>query len=524
MAKTSVTHPLQIQHVETRPVGDRPPGRIGMTFCPGKKQHGAYSGTWDRDLTLDLDAIKAWGADALVTLVERSELAALKVPAENLHEAAAARDIEWYLLEIPDQGIPGESFEGQWPHSGERLRSLLADGGSIVIHCKGGLGRTGMIAARLLVELGCEDPESAIHAVRAARPDTIENRAQADGPQATDPLSFRERALDTLFGGAIGDAFGYTVEFMHWPAIRAKYGDEGLREPVLQNGRLVVSDDTQMTLFTLEGLLRALDTGADPVDEIRNAYLDWLDTQQGGAPGSDGHGTLYREPVLRVQRAPGNTCLSALRAGGHGTPEAPANDSKGCGTAMRTAPLGLVLGWDAREAFRVGVLTSALTHGHPSGYLSGGAVAALIRLLVGGTALREAAQLILRLLAEWDLNEETTQALLAALDLAERVPKGRPWAERRTALTTLGEGWIAEEALAIAVYAALTGSSYAETLVLAANHDGDSDSTAAIAGQFWAAEHSLAGIPHGWCLAVDVAGPLLGLMERGIRRLGNERC
>jgi len=124
MVKTSVTHPLQIQHVEIGPVGERPGGRIGMTFCSGKKQPTGMTGSWDRDLDLDMDAIKAWGADALVTLVDRPELAALKVPAESLRAATAVLDIEWHLLEIPDQGVPGESFERQWARSGERLRSL----------------------------------------------------------------------------------------------------------------------------------------------------------------------------------------------------------------------------------------------------------------------------------------------------------------------------------------------------------------------------------------------------------------
>ena len=148
-----------------------------MTFCPGKKQADALSGVWDRDLDADMKSIKAFGAMALVTLMPDGELHSLHVSPTRIRDAASGLGIEWYQLPIPDQGIPEPNFEDLWASAGKRLRELLKDGNSIVIHCKGGLGRTGTIAARLLIEFGVQ-PEIAVQSVRKARPGTIENRLQ----------------------------------------------------------------------------------------------------------------------------------------------------------------------------------------------------------------------------------------------------------------------------------------------------------------------------------------------------------
>ena len=176
--------------------------------------------------------------------------------------------------------------------------------------------------------------------------------AELDRPAHDDTLL--ERRLACLLGGAVGDGFGYPVEFDRLHGIRARYGPEGIREPELRDGKLVVSDDTQMTLFTLEGLARSL-----TLDSIREAYLDWLGTQDGGIRRRRA-GLLARHPALNVQQAPGNTCLSALAAGGRGSIEQPINDSKGCGGVMRVAPVGLFPGRAGSRA------------GFPAGRRSGG--------------------------------------------------------------------------------------------------------------------------------------------------------
>jgi len=170
-ARTSQSHPLQIAEVRASPAH----GRIGITFCPGKHDQFAVSGAWARDLAQDLDVIAAWGASAVVTLVEPAELLMLKVP--HLGEAVHARGMAWHHLPIADYSVPDEGFEQNWQTQGRELRARLCHGENILLHCKGGLRRACMIAARLLVELGME-PEAAIHAVRRARQGAIETPSQ----------------------------------------------------------------------------------------------------------------------------------------------------------------------------------------------------------------------------------------------------------------------------------------------------------------------------------------------------------
>jgi ADP-ribosyl-[dinitrogen reductase] hydrolase len=172
-SKTSKSHPLRIDSIA---VG-RACARIGLTFCPGKKQTDALSGVWDRSLDDDLKAVKAFGAVALVTLMPDSELQSLRVYPHQIRDKASELGVEWYQLPIVDAGIPDQSFEELWAHAGSRLRALLKAGHNIVIHCKGGLGRTGTVAARLLIEFGL-DPQIAIQSVRKARPGAIENNLQ----------------------------------------------------------------------------------------------------------------------------------------------------------------------------------------------------------------------------------------------------------------------------------------------------------------------------------------------------------
>ena len=179
--RTSETHPLEIAHVQASP--DH--GRIGITFCPGKHQMDAATGSWHRDLDLDLDAVKNWGASLLLTLVEQKELEQLRVP--GLGQAAEVRNIQWLHLPIKDYHTPDSSFEQSWATYGAKIRQLLRGGSDIVVHCKGGLGRAGMIAARLLVELGVP-PEKAIKSVRAVRKGAIETADQEDVVRQTKPF------------------------------------------------------------------------------------------------------------------------------------------------------------------------------------------------------------------------------------------------------------------------------------------------------------------------------------------------
>jgi len=169
--KTSDTHPLRIDSLAV-------PGscaHIGLTFCPGKHSKGIYGGTWQRNLYKDLDNIKAWGCATLVTLIEDHEFSLLGVA--DFAQAVARYPLDWFHLPIEDMQPPHEQFEKQWAIAGPQLHHQLSAGRSIVIHCRGGLGRTGLLAARMLVECGLA-PDKAVDAVRIARPHAIETYAQ----------------------------------------------------------------------------------------------------------------------------------------------------------------------------------------------------------------------------------------------------------------------------------------------------------------------------------------------------------
>jgi ADP-ribosyl-[dinitrogen reductase] hydrolase len=171
MKKTSLTHPLEIAVV----TAGSEFGRVGITFCPGKYDRHAMSGEWDRDLAVDLDTVRDWGAAAVVTLLEPRELTLLRV--ERLGEEVLRRNMRWFHIPIVDVSVPDADFERVWDVAGEDLRSILRRRLDVLVHCRGGLGRAGTIAARLLVELGME-PTTAIAIVRAARPGAIETNDQ----------------------------------------------------------------------------------------------------------------------------------------------------------------------------------------------------------------------------------------------------------------------------------------------------------------------------------------------------------
>ena len=504
MIRTSLSHPLKIDSVSAGP------GWIGMTLSPGKKGPSHFGGRWDRDLDADLAVISAWRPTVVVTLIEADEFFLLETP--RLGERVREAGLEWRHLPIRDLKAPDARFEQAWTFAGAELRDLLVRGGRVLLHCRGGLGRTGLVASRLLAELG-EAPEAALRRVRAARQGAVETEPQERhvlSVRATDEDPERtSRRLACLAGGAIGDALGYTVEFLRRNDITRKFGEQGILEPQTDAaGRILVSDDTQMTLFAAQGLIEA----AEPTVEARTAaqrlaFLDWLETQEGVfRPGRKG---LLAHPALWTRRAPGTTCLSALRAGGKGDLVRRINDSKGCGGVMRAAPAGLLPGISPQAAFELGVRGAALTHGHPSGYLPAGALAALVALLMEGEPLDRSWEEVRRLLAAWEGAGETLEVTDRAVDLA-----GRERISDAEAIRRLGEGWTGEEALAIGLFAALRGEDLVDTLRIGANHDGDSDSTAAIAGNIRGAEEGLYGLPLEWIQGLDVFEALVEIAGR----------
>jgi ADP-ribosylglycohydrolase len=295
-------------------------------------------------------------------------------------------------------------------------------------------------------------------------------------------ITLRDRYRGCLLGGAVGDALGSGIEFASLAKIRQLHGPAGVTGYVLAYGRLgAITDDTQMSLFTAEGLLRAKSSAdADPVAAVWRAYQRWLITQTGKQPvpgasadiAAPPDGWLIGHEFLHHRRGPGRTCMSALLAGVPGSISGRLNNSKGCGGAMRSAPAGLA----DRDAFRLGCDVAALTHSHPSGYLAAGALAAMINELGVGRRLPDTVDSAIGLLRDVDGSAETIAALQAA---AAAASVGRASAE---VAQTLGEGWVAEEALAIAMYCALVARDFRHGVLLAVNHGGDSDSTGAICG------------------------------------------
>ena len=180
--RTSASHPLLIAEVAAGAGG----GVVGITFCPGKSGPSLWGPHWQRDLAADIDVIARWGASAVVTLIEEHEFERLGVV--GLGAAVRARDMVWHHLPIVDVRPPAEPFERQWQDVGPTLRSALRSGQRVVVHCRGGLGRAGTVAARLLVEMGMA-PSDAIGRVRAVRPGAIQTRAQQEYVLKTRPAS-----------------------------------------------------------------------------------------------------------------------------------------------------------------------------------------------------------------------------------------------------------------------------------------------------------------------------------------------
>jgi ADP-ribosyl-[dinitrogen reductase] hydrolase len=356
-------------------------------------------------------------------------------------------------------------------------------------------------------------------------------------------LDLRTRARGCLLGGALGDALGAPIEFLPWPMIRALRGGAGLETLEPAFGRPgAITDDTQMMLFTAEGLIRGRvrteSHGEDrPLAAVHRAYLRWLHTQ--GVPWPEAlaahgltaehdrpDGWLIGHRFLHSRRAPGSTCLGAL-ARPLADGRVAANESKGCGGVMRVAPVGLLERAGGGEPdgaegiFRLAVACAALTHGHPTGQLPAGVLAATVHALAHERLpLERALDLATEILLGQPHHEETSAALAAARDLAGR---GDPTTEK---LQTLGGGWVAEEALAIAVYAALSQPrDLRRALILAVNHSGDSDSTGALAGNLLGAALGEGALPEDWLrelegqevireLADDLVAEVLALRPR----------
>ncbi|NKX88397.1 ADP-ribosylglycohydrolase family protein [Nocardia coubleae] len=365
------------------------------------------------------------------------------------------------------------------------------------------------------------------------------DRGGAGQPQG--PAEWLNAVHGCLIGGAIGDALGAPIETMSLRKIRDEYGYLGVTDEADQ---LRISEETQLTAFTVEALIRgsvrarAKGIGGATLGLLQQGMLVWLRGQVGELPEQPTalHSSLAGHRELVEQRGVANSVYTSLRAVAErreptnplGTRDRPINNSKGSGALMRSAPCGFGYAADRSGAaltaiFELGCDTAALTHGHPSGWLPAGVLAALVYQMSRGIGTKTAVERALAELATYPHHEETTAALDAAITLAARTARPAR-VPRPEDLETLGEGWIGPEALAIAVYAMLAAETVGGPghvivrtgLLLSVNHSGDSDATGSIAGSLLGARYGRGALPHRWSRTVD-ARPVL-------ERLATDYC
>lgn len=331
-----------------------------------------------------------------------------------------------------------------------------------------------------------------------------------------------------LIGGAAGDALGYEVEFMRYKEIIAVYGTDGITKYELHNGEAWISDDTQMTLFTATGLLlgktRGMTRGIGGKLSCYPgfAYKTWYRMQM-HMSARDESGYAYSWladiPEMGERRAPGSTCMSAIGSGRFGTPDEPINHSKGCGGVMRVAPVGLYLNRPGEIDSTIDDVdicaaeVAALTHGHELGWLPSAMLAHIINRLVYTdmdllASIRDAEEKLQALYGD----RIYLSSLIKIVDEAVLL-SSNDWSDIDN-IRELGEGWVAEETLAIAIYCALKyQNDFSKALCVSVNHDGDSDSTGAVTGNILGAIYGYEAIPEQWKKRLECKGIILEVAD-----------
>lgn len=313
-----------------------------------------------------------------------------------------------------------------------------------------------------------------------------------------DKQQLQNKIRGSITGGAIGDALGYPIEFVYsFNDICARYGKEGITEfdmsyPWLESEekKALFSDDTQMTLYTAEGLLEAERNGKPIAPTVCNAYLAWYAHQAGRKVKISYQSKLSEIEELNQNRAPGNTCLSALAAIHAG--KEPQNASKGCGGIMRVAPVGLygaAHDWSPADTARLAGELAELTHLHPLSTYSSAALAVIVQLCASSedTVDKEMFKGIVD--KSLKIVSDVYGADAAAMDEFRKIVgnamslEDDPQSDWQIIEDRIGEGWVAEETLAIALFSTLRHvDDFTGCLISAVNHGGDSDSTGAVAG------------------------------------------
>ena len=468
MTRTSESDPLRIGAVSP---GDGR-GRIGITLCPGKTDPAGMSGAWARDLGTDLDVIRDWGATAVVSLITDEEIDYLG--AGDLGKAVRDRHMEWWHVPIPDGMPPRTDFEKAWTVAGEAIRDRLHLGFDVLVHCKGGLGRAGTVAARLLVELGAR-PDDAIRGVRAARGQgAIENRLQeahvercaSRGPvpparRTADGI--RDRALGAFLGLAVGDAVGTTLEFCPrdtQPRLKDMIGGSPFGQP--PGGW---TDDTSMALALADSLAAC---GTLDCRDLMDRFVRWW---QEGEYSHVGRcidiGTTTRA-ALELYRRTGDPLAGSTNPW-----------SAGNGSLMRLAPVALRFWADRPRAIAAAAEQSRTTHGAEEAV----------------DACRTFAELIADAIAGSPRADVLAPRAFEGAPAIARIMAGS-W--RGRARDTIRSSGYVVHTLEAAIWSVARTGDFRNAVLLAANLGGDADTVAAVTGQLAGALYGLGGIPDPW--------------------------
>ena len=482
-ARNSTSSPLRLASVTP---GDGY-GRIGITLCPGKRDPAGMTGPWARDLDTDLDAIQRWGASAVVSLIAANELETLSV--RGLPGAVRDRHMEWWHAPIPDGWPPGRDFEDVWAVAGEALRDRLRLGFDVLVHCRGGLGRAGTVAARLLVELGTS-PDEAIRRVRDARsPYAVETAAQqshvaqcSERAPCVPPRTaagIRDRALGAFLGLAIGDAVGTTLEFSSrdsHPRLEDMKGGGPFSLPLG-----AWTDDTAMALALADSMAA---TGTLDCRDLMDRFTRWYR-----------HGDYsWSDTCFDIGNA---TCEALERYLRTQDPIAGSTDprSAGNGSLMRLAPVAVRYWNDRKRLVDTATEQSRTTHGAE----------------VAVDACRAFAELLA------DAIDGSPRPAL----LAPRRFEGAPgiagivagsWRGRKRE-EIHSSGYVVHTLEAALWSVARTGD-FRNAVLLAANLADDADTVAAVTGQLAGALYGLSGIPERWLDRVAWKDRLLEAAQR----------
>lgn len=317
-----------------------------------------------------------------------------------------------------------------------------------------------------------------------------------------------ERFNGAILGCAVGDALGYLIEFMNMKSIQKKYGPHGLRTvlKLASNGnKSIISDDTQLALFTMDGLLWATHDDLPLEEGLHRSYLRWYYTQTERLPapmiatwmkqqpheGTYGYDVMA-ERDLFARRAPGKSCLIALATGTQFSADNLPNTCRSSTVLSRAIPIGLWYTGEPDKAFAAAKAAALLTHGSPVAYFTAATLAAMMSLLASGKEMGAAITGGLRILQAEDEDNDILKAVLRAVD--EAVTDRNPV----RVMKKIGLGWKAEEALALSIYCILKTTNVKDAVLMACNQDGDSDTCGAVCGSMTGALYGPTAIPKSW--------------------------